>query len=139
MEPESDNSKVARRARKLREIAGELALVAAFLGSVLLAREISTGDRGSLVMNSLAAAFPIAVLSVWWVFIALKIRKLDEFERSIETRSMAIACAVTVWTTTVWGLISVFVGAPEMPLVLTAPLAAAAYGVIRTVLVFGYR
>lgn len=139
MEPESDTSRAARNARKLREIAGQLALVVAFIASVLVAREISADDRGSVAVRSLAAAFPIAVLSVWWVFLALKIRKLDEFERSIETQSMAIACAVTVWITTVWGLISVFVGAPEMPLVLTAPLAAAIYGVIRAVLVLGYR
>lgn len=139
MEPESRNSKVARRARNLRQIAGELALVAAFIASVLLAREISAADHGSFAMRGLAAALPITVLCAWWVFLAVKIRKLDEFERLIETQSMAIACAVTVWITTVWGLVPIFVGAPEMPLVLTAPLAASIYGVIRAVLVFGYR
>lgn len=81
----------------------------------------------------------IIILTLWWALHVKRITQLDELQRTIELRSLAIACGVILWITTVWGVMSIWGGMPELPLVIVAPLAAVVYGIIRTVINLRYR
>ena len=136
MEPESKASIVSRRKRQLFSAAAELGVAALFVVTIFVASKVTaTSIATKLVM----AAAPIIVLSLWWYLYYRQIAALDELARSIAVRALAIACAVTIWVTTAWGLLHLFAGAPALPLVFVAPLAAVIYCAIRAALVLGYK
>ncbi len=139
MQPESEQSKSKRRARRFRRAAVEGVIAASFVIAVIIGDRLIGDGGASLSVRWLAAGLPIIVLSFWWVHLAREIRKLDEFEQSVEIRALAIAGAVTVWIATAWGIVSLIVGAPALPLAMTAPLAAIIFGAIRQIIVFSYR
>ncbi len=139
MEPESSASKARRRTQSRRHSAIELAIAAAFVGAVFIGDRIAESGAPSSAMKILAAGLPIAILTIWWAFYAAHIKALGEFERNIATQSLAIACGVTLWITTAWGLIILFAGAPALPLAMVAPLAALIYAVIRAIFTIRYR
>lgn len=139
MEPHSSATGAKRRVQKIWKLSGELILAGAFTGSILWARSILSASGPGSLAAILGIVLPILILTVWWAHIIFMIRRMDELEQAIETRSMAMACAATVWITTVWGMLQLFVGAPKLPLVMVAPLAAIIYGVIRFIVGVRYR
>jgi hypothetical protein len=139
METEPSAVGASRRAQKIWKLSGELLLASAFAGSILWARSIVDASGPGSPAAVLGIVLPILVLTGWWVHIIIAIRRMDELEQAIEVRSMAMACAATVWITTVWGMMQVFAGAPGLPLVMVAPLAAVIYGVIRFAVGVRYR
>ncbi len=136
---ERDNPNTDRRARVLWRRIGELGLASAFAASIFWARPVLSGNDAGSAAAIAGIVLPIVILSAWWVHIIFAIRRMDELEQAIEMRSMAMACAATVWITTVWGMLQLFAGAPELPLVMVAPLAAVIYGVIRFIVGVRYR
>jgi hypothetical protein len=116
----------------------DFAIAAAFIAAMIVARRVTDGEA-SLPVRWLAAGLPIIVVTVWWLYLAREIRKLDEFQRAVQMRALAIASAITLWITTVWGLVFHFVGGPMLPLVFVAPLGALIFGVIQQVIFFRYR
>lgn len=136
MEPESQSSITNRRRKRLLNTAAELGVAALFVVAILGGSELAEG--GALAKFA-AAGGAIIILSLWWWLYYRQIAQLDELERSISIRALAIAGAVTIWVATVWGLLHVFAGAPLLPLVFVAPLAAVISCVTRAFLVFGYK
>ncbi len=139
MEPETAASKKKRHAQRIRSSVIEIALAVVFLGAVFFADSVTNNSPTNISLRLVAVGLPIFLLTVWWCFYVRQISALDEFERSIATRSLAVACAVTIWITTAWGLVSLIVGVAALPLVMIAPLAALIYSLVRVLLAFGYR
>ena len=129
-----------RRFRWLHGQAGyavEAVIALGFSGTVIAA--VNLADVVPDPAEPALAIFPVAVLTLWWAFYALRIRALDELGQVIATRSLALACAVTIWITTVWGLLTLIAGVPALPLIFVAPVAAGSYGLIRLAVMLRYR
>jgi len=139
MESESSASKAKRRARSFQRHGTEFVLAAAFVGAVYIGGRITQTEGTGPVLKVAAVALPLVVLTGWWAFYALLINSLDEFERAMATRSLAISCGATLWITTAWGLAVAFVGAPALSLAMVAPLAVVIYSLVRVFFVFYYR
>lgn len=138
MEPESTASKANRRARILRQQLTEFALAAIFIAAFFIGDRMAE-STSSFLTKSIAFLLPVIALTIWWAFYANHIKSLREFEQVIATRSLAIACGVTLWVTTSWGLAALFIGVPVLPLALAAPLAAVVYAIVRVVFMIRYR
>lgn len=139
MEPESAAGKASRRAKGIKRYFSEFLLALAFVGAMFVARGILRAEEQSLWLRIVAVALPGLVLTLWFAAYVFAIRAMDELEQAMETRSLAIACGVTLWITTVWGLSTIAFGAPSLPLGLIAPLAAAVFGIVRLLVGVRYR
>jgi len=138
MESESQASITRRRMRSLRRFGLEFALAGAFVIAVLWGHE--TVDRhSSSYLRCIAILLPVFVLTLWWSFYSAHIKGLEEFEQTIATRSIAIACAITLWIITALGLATIYMDLQTLPLVMVAPLAAFVYAIIRAVFMLKYR
>jgi hypothetical protein len=122
----------------MRRYGAELALSVAFIGALLLTNKIPGADT-SLALGLLAVLAPALVLTLWFGFYVVTLRSMDELEQAMETRSLAIACGVTLWITTVWGVAGLALGVSVLPLVFVAPLAAAIFGIVRVIVGLRYR
>jgi len=138
MEPESSVSVARRRARSLRRVGIEFILASAFVAAILFGVELV--DRHSPgYLRGLAILLPVVILTLWWLFYSAHIKGLEEFQQTIAIRSLAIACGATLWVTTAWGLTTLYLSVPPLPLEMVAPLAAFIYAIIRVAFVFRYR
>ena len=138
MEPESDAARRKRRNKRIRYTLTELVIVAGFVAAIFLSRALAQ-EEAPLALKLVAVALPIGVLTGWWYFYYRHIRSLGEFEQVIATRSLAIAFGITLWIATAWGLLSVLVGAPALPAMMIAPLAAIVYSVTQGIFMLLYR
>jgi hypothetical protein len=138
MESHSSVPRSKRRGRQLRYIAAELGAAGAFVVALLVATRAFETPAPAFARVAAILAL-VAVLPIWFALYVAHIRGLDELERSIEYRSLALACGVTIFVTTAWGLGGAFLGLPTLPLVFVAPLAAALYGVVRFAIGAGYK
>ena len=116
-------------AKMRRRLSLEFALAVLFAGSVLISDRIGTGP-GNIAAGLLAVALPVLALSAWFFVCARNIAALRDFEKAVAVRAIAITSGVVLWVTTAWGLCSLHLGAPELPLALVAPLAAGIYSLI---------
>lgn len=116
----------------------ELALATAFVAAIFISGQL-TKDAPTFFAKGAAVALPVIALTAWWLFYAKFVKGLGEFEQAIATKSLAIACGVTLWITTSWGLATIFMDAPALPLVMAAPLAAIIYSIIRIIFAIRYR
>ena len=138
MESESSASIAKRRAQSLRQVSAELILAGAFVAAIFFGVELVDSNSPGY-LRALAVLLPIIVLTLWWGFYSAYIMKLEEFQQTIATRSIAIACGATLWFTTTYGILAFYVNVPKLPLVMVAPLAASAYGIIRVAFALKYR
>ena len=116
----------------------ELGLAGAFLGAVFFADRVGARDVSATV-RFLAALTPVAVLGVWLGYYVWRLRALDELQRSIEYRSLALAGWAAVLIATGSGIMTLFADAPALAPVFVAPIAAAIYAVIRAVMFWRYK
>lgn len=123
--------------RAVKLILVEFSFAAAFVVAIFWGDHQADITSGSITRIA-AVAVPIVILTAWWIFYARHISGLGEFERAVATRSLAVACGVTIWVTTVWGIISLILDAPALPLVLVAPVAVVIYSVIRSLFMRKY-
>lgn len=139
LEDESSAAASARRARRLRRWLTELALGLAFLAAIFGADHFA--ERAQPAQNLAAACVvaAIGVLALWFAVYFAYYRWLDEFERNLEVRAIALAGGVAVWLAAAWGLIEVFLGGPDFPIAFLAPVFSAIYAIIRTLFSLRYR
>lgn len=121
--------------RWLIEIALGLAFVAALFG----ADRFSEGAAASPRLVAAFVAGAIVVLAVWSLAYAAFYRGLDEFERAKELEAIALAGGLAVIFAAAWGTLEAFLGAPDFPLALLAPLFSALYAIIRILISLRYR
>ena len=113
----------------------EIGLALAFAASIFWGRSHHMHGGSGVI-----AVIPtIVLLTAWWASIVISIRRLDELQQAIETRSLAIAGGLTVWITIVWGFLQLALEVPELPLFMVGPLAAMIYGGIRLIVGVKYR
>ncbi len=138
MESESSASVAKRRARFLRQFSAEFILASAFVAAVFFGVKLVDGNSPNY-LRGLAALLPVIVLTLWWCFYSVHIMRLEEFYQTIAIRSIAIACAATLWLTTAYGFMALYMNVPEMPLVMVAPLTTSVYAIIRGAFTLKYR
>jgi hypothetical protein len=136
LENETPAAAAARRSRRLRQWLAEAAFGGAFLLAAFGAGRIA--DIGG-ALSIAAVAVAIAVLTAWFAAYIAWHRRLDEFGRALDLRAVALAGVAVIWFTTAWGLAETFLRAPDLPIVLLAPLAAFLYAVIRAFAASTYR
>lgn len=139
METESPAGRAARRTKGIRRYLVEAVLAFSFVGAMLVSSAIVKSDAAGPLLRLVAVALPGLVLTVWFAAYVFAIRAMDELEQAMETRSLAIACGVTLWGTTIWGLSNVALGTPVLPVALVAPFAAMIFGVVRVIVGVRYR
>lgn len=138
METESKESIVRHRRRAIVLDAAEFALVGAFTVTVLIADRLTARADGFGV-HFTAISLPTIMLTAWFAYYAWQITELPEFEQLIATRALAIACGLTVWIVTIWGLCVIFLSVPALGLAMIAPLSAVLYALARGILAAVYR
>lgn len=138
MKEESLASKRSRSIKTMKLLCVELGIAAGFVATIFFGHQYASEDA-SATLKFLAVLLPILVLSIWWMFYSFYIRNLGEFEQSIAIRSIAIACAITLWITTAWGLTAIYMNTPALPLVFIAPIAHSIYGIVRVFFTIRYR
>lgn len=122
LEDESSEAKSRRRRTLLLHWASATLIALIYIFSYDIAEK-----TGGLV----AAAFPIAVLSVWWLFYARLMAQMDERDRAIEFRAIAVSGAVMLWALITLNTLHEIAGTPMLPLALFLPLTVVAYGAAR--------
>lgn len=117
----------------------ELGLGLLFVAALLGADRFSEGGDASPPVAAAFVAGAIVVLALWSFAYAAFYRGLDEFERAKELEAIALAGGFCVIFAAAWGTIEAFLGAPDFPLALLAPLFSALYAIIRTLISWRYR
>lgn len=139
-EPESPAASAARRRRQIRYTVTELSLACAFAAAVTLAVRWSQDGAAARPLMTGAVVAAILVLGMWLGFYFHWYRRLDEFERALEARAVAIAGILTVFGATAFGIVEAVFGAADFPfLALTAPAFAVVYSAARHVIAGLYR
>lgn len=139
MEAESSAGRASRRRKALRRYAIEASLAVAFVAAMLVAGPIIKNAEAGAYLRLVAVILPATVLTIWFAAYYFAIRAMDELEQAMEMRSLAIACGITFWATTIWGLSNLALATPVLPIALIAPLAAAIFGVVRVIVGVRYR
>ncbi len=139
LEGESADHSRARTARRVRRGAIEIAFSLAFLALVMVAgRAAKDGADGGPA--SIAAVVAAALVLAAWFFIYVRWhRSHDEFERTLELQSVALAAGVTIVGATAFGLFEVFLGGPSLPIVFIAPVFSLVFGAVRILMTRAYR
>lgn len=137
LEGESTAGAAARRARLTRRLAVESAFGIAFIAAVFAANRFS--DGGSALLASGAVAAAIFILGFWYFQYVGFYRSLDEFERVLELKAMAIAGGVVIWIAAASWLVEAFLGAGELQMIFLAPIYSVVYVIARAVVSSGYR
>ncbi len=110
-----------------------------FVASTFIADALAEQFGGQGPRAVAAALLPALALTLWWAVYIVRLRHMDEFERNIEYRALAVAAGAAFWIATVWGVLQAFASAPELPLHFIAPLGALAYGAARFIMGLSYR
>lgn len=138
LEEESAGHSRSRRARRLRRGAVEVALSLAFLAFVIIAdRAVEAGGASPAAVAAVVAA--AGVLAAWFFVYVRWHLTHDEFERTLELQSVALAAGVTIVAATVVGLFEMILGAPGLPVVFIAPAFSIIYAAIRILINRAYR
>ncbi len=138
LEEETAEHSRSRRARRFRRGAVEVALSLAFLAFVVIADR--TADAGGAGPAAVAAVVAAAGVLAAWFFVYVRWHLThDEFERTLELQSVALAAGVTIVAATVVGLFEMILGAPGLPIVFIAPAFSVVYSVVRILMIRSYR
>ena len=127
-----------RPASPIRSLIFEGLLALSFVSSVLLVEEAMIPEPGPYLL-AFATLIPAVVLTVWFGFYLFQLQRMDELEQLLVLKSLAASCGLTLWITTVWGIVSLISAMPALPLIFIAPLAAGIYGLVRLALALLYR
>jgi len=126
-EDESPEAKTARRRRRLLRTAQEAALAAAFLASVKAAALFSNPLHPQIGLSAAFVLIAVAILALWFAHYVRAHRALDEFERKIDLQALALAGGGAVVFATAWGIAKLILGAPDILIVMSAPLYSLIY------------
>lgn len=129
---------VSTSAQKATHFTYESLWALGFVLSVLGAHRL-LGEETSILAALGATCIVGAVLTGWFVFYARKLKRMDELEQALEMKSLALSCALTIWITTLWGVVSLLSAIQPLPLIFIAPLAASIYGLARLAFAIAYR
>ena len=140
METESKAFVQARRKENLKQIFSQLLFGGLFAASILLPSKLLGSDPSSLssIAKFLMVFLPILVITVWTWSMTNRIRKLEDFDKSLAVNSFAIAFGAMLWAVTCYALISMVFGFPDFPVFLLAPMAVVLWHVIWEVLRLKY-
>ena len=140
METESKAFVQARRKEKLKQIFSQFFFAGLFAASLLWPPKLLGSDPSSLSFagKSLLAALPILVITIWTWSMTNRIRKLEDFDKSIAVNAFAIAFGAMLWGVTCYALISPAFGLPDFPVYLLAPMAVILWHVIWEILRLKY-
>ncbi len=128
----------ARGVRRVQRGLIELLLSLAFLALVLFADRAA--EAAGVALASVAATVAAAgVIAAWFVIYLGWHRAQDEFERTLELQSVALAAGVTIVGATTWGLFEIIFGVPGVPIVFLAPAFSTVYAVVRMLISRRYR
>lgn len=116
-----------------------MAIALAFIGAVFAAAYFSEGEQGALGMTAICVAGAISILAAWFIFYLKRYADMDEFERLVELRSVALAGGCVVLFTASWGVAEIMLNAPDFPLALVAPLFSVLYVLFRMRMSAGFR
>ncbi len=125
MEDESGASKRARRTARLRRSAEEAVMALTFLLAVFYADDFSDRGRSAFAAGFVAAAV-VALAGLFLTYIR-RYLALDEFERQVETKALAIAGGGAVMFAASWGVAEIILSAPDFPLYMIAPMFSIIY------------
>ena len=122
METESQTWIKQRRKERLWHIIGQLIFAGIFVVSILISNSILDNSAG-FWHKIIAAVLPMLAVTLWAWMIFTRIRKLEEFQRSIAINSCAISFGILLWAVTCYELIAEIFSLPHFPLFLMAPIA----------------
>lgn len=131
LEDETSAAKESRRRRRLRRNAEEVAMSIAFLAAVFTADHFANAGPAAFGIASVCVAAAIAILVFWFMLYFRRHRALDEFERVVELRALAIAGAGAVLFATSWGVAEIILAAPDFPPAMLAPMFSIFYVLAR--------
>lgn len=131
LEDESPEAKSARKRRRLRRNLQELALAVAFPALVMAADSFSSVSHPQTAISALFVALAVATLALWFAHYVRGHRELDEFERKIDLQALAIAGGGAVLFATSLGVAKLILGAPDILIVMAAPIYSLIYIVTR--------
>jgi hypothetical protein len=138
LEGETAGHSRSRLARRVRRGVIEVGLSLAFLAFVFFAgRAVDAGGRGPVAVAAVVAA---ALVLAAWFFVYVRWHLThDEFERTLELQSVALAAGVTIVVATAAGLFEMILGTPGLPIVFVAPAFSVVYTVVRLLMTRAYR
>lgn len=137
LEEETASHARARLARRVRRFAIELAFSLAFLALVVAADNAAeAGGKAAPVAAVIAAA---GVLAGWTYVYVRWHQSHDEFERTLELKSVALGAGLTILAATILGLFELILGGPRVPIVFIAPAFSAFYAAVRMLISRTYR
>jgi hypothetical protein len=139
LEPETAMSVSTRRRRGRVRLLAEFALAATFVASVRAADHFAETAGPGAALPAVFAGAAIVALAAWFAAYVFWHRRLDEFERVIEERAIALAAGATILFAAAWGVLEVTLDAPDFPIALLAPAFALVYAAVRFVISSGYR
>jgi hypothetical protein len=88
----------------------------------------------SELLHWLVIAAPLALLALWaWEFFK-SIRDDDEMMQMLALRAISFSALLVLLLATMWGMLEILVGAPDLPSFLLLPAFASVYGVSATVM-----
>ena len=136
METESKAFVQARRKENLKQILSQFFFGGLFAASILLPSKFLGSDPSTL--SSMAkftmAGLPVLVITLWTWVMTKRIRKLEDFDKSLAVNSFAIAFGAMLWAVTCYALISMVFGFSDFPVFLLAPMAVILWHVIWEIL-----
>lgn len=135
METESKAFTKARRKENLKQIFSQLFFAGLFAVSIILPQKFLGSAPSSLSpFKILIALLPVLVITAWTWALTKRIRKLEDFDKSLAVNSFAIAFGVMLWAVTCYELMSAVLIFPAFPVYLLAPMAVILWHVIWEVL-----
>lgn len=139
LEDESADHARALLMRRVRRGAVEVALSLVFLALVIIADDAATGPGGAGSASIAAVVAAAGVLAAWFFIYVRWHLTHDEFERTLELQSVALAAGLTIVAASAFGLFEVFLGGPSLPVVFIAPAFSVVYTVVRMLMTRLYR
>lgn len=114
----------AKRYRRDIALAGVL-YVALVFGAALAIRNLDPPQWVVIVLSLLPVAPALLMLRAYLVFT----RAMDEFQRQMQTESLIVAAAVTVFGSFAYGFLEEWADFPHVPLIWVFPVFAFVFGV----------
>ena len=131
METESKTAIQARRKENLKQIFSQLFFAGLFAASIVMPQKLLGSDPSALSsIRILIALLPVLVITAWTWVLTMRIRKLEDFDKSIAVNSFAIAFGALLWVVTCYELMSGALALPAFPVYLLAPMAVILWHVI---------
>jgi hypothetical protein len=124
--------------RYMRRLGTSMFLYAVFLVASIVALNQFTLSLQIKTFLAVLTALPIGGI-IWAVARFMGDPDVDDFERTILTRSVLLSTALTLFFTAMWGFLENFAEAPDFPLYLIVPVFFGLFGLVQPFVRRGFK